>query len=214
MLNGVSLNKEDTGSPLWTNLGGLNDALRHQVNYPMMQDTPFNIGGLAASTNIITEANKQTKGLKISLARANKNYLNRLMATFSGQISKKGWSYMVSASFREGTEGFKEGTNYSAHSIFASVDKQIGKKHLFNTTLIYAWNKRGKSSPMTKEVYELKNPRYNSYWGFLGDIKVNSREKFICEPILQMNYWFYPSKNFRIESPILPYSNITPFHEL
>ena len=200
MLNGVSMNKEDTGRPLWANLGGLNDALRQQIHYPVMQDTPFSIGGLSSSLNITTQVNKQRKGLKISLAAANKNYQYRLMATYTSQVSKKGWAYMVSASLREGLEGFREGTNYSAHSFLASVDKQMGKKHFLNSTLIYALNKRGKSSPLTKEVYELKKARYNSYWGYLGDKKINSREKFLCEPIFQLNYWFYPNEKLRLES--------------
>jgi hypothetical protein len=200
MLNGVSMNKVDSGRPIWTNLGGLNDALRQQVSYPMMQDTPFNIGGLSSSLNINTQALRQRKGLKISVAAANKNYLYRLMATYSGHVLKKGWAYMISASIRKGEEGFREGTNYSAHSFFISLDKLFGKKHMLNSTIIYALNKRGKSSPVTREVYELKNARYNSYWGFLGDKKINAREKFICEPIFQLNYWFNPKENLRLES--------------
>ncbi|WKK65957.1 TonB-dependent receptor [Lutimonas zeaxanthinifaciens] len=200
MLNGVSLNKEDTGRPSWANLGGLNDALRQQVNYPMMNDTPYGIGGLSGSLNFLTEANKQRKGLKLSLAAASKNYRYRLMATYSSQVSKNGWAYMISASLREGEEGFREGTDYSAHSFIAAVDRSFGKNHLFNATFIYAWNKRGKSSPLTAEVYELKKARYNSYWGFLGQKKLNSREKLICEPIFQFNYQFYPKGNLKIES--------------
>ncbi|UCE92755.1 MAG: TonB-dependent receptor [Flavobacteriaceae bacterium] len=200
MLNGVSINKEDSGRPLWANLGGLNDALRQQVSYPMMQGAPFGIGGLSSSLNIITEAHDQRRGLKISMAAANKNYQHRIMATYSGRFSKNGLSYMISASLREGKEGFREGTNYSAHSFLASVDKQFGKKHLLNSTFIYALNNRGKPSPITKEVYDLKGARYNSYWGYLGGKKLNSREKLICEPIIQLNYRFRPNRNLSLES--------------
>ena len=190
MLNGVVLNKIYSGRPEWSNWGGLNDALRQQEKYAPMQSSPYHLGGLSYGINMISKASLQQKGLKFSSALSNKNYQSRIMTTFSSGSLKQGWAYMFSASLRFGDEGFRSGTNYRGYSFLASVDKQLGDKHHLNATFIYAFNAKGKSSPMTQEVYELKGIAYNSYWGYQQDQKRNSREKRILEPIFQLNHQY------------------------
>ena len=47
-----------------------------------------------------------------------------------------------------------------------------------------------KSSPNTQEVFDLKDIRYNEYWGEYNGEKRNSRVKEVEEPILMLNhYW-------------------------
>ena len=59
-----------------------------------------------------------------------------------------------------------------------------------NFTAIYAQNTRGKSSPNTDEVNNLKGIKYNSYWGWQDGKKRNSRDKDVEEPILMLShYW-------------------------
>ncbi len=200
MLNGVSLNKVNSGRPAWSNWGGLNDALRNQENFAYMQSSPYTLGGLALGINMISSAFEQQKGLKFSTALSNKNYQSRIMTTYSSGHLKHDWAYMVSASLRFADEGYRSGTNYSAYSFLASVDKQFGDKHLLNATFIYAFNSRGKSSPMTQEVFELKSSAYNSYWGYQQDQKRNSREKSVLEPIIQINHKYKVNKNTRIHT--------------
>ena len=87
-------------------------------------------------------------------------------------------------------EGYFEGTDYSANSIFASVEKRFNDKHSLNFTSILAQNSRGKSSPNTQEVTDLAGIKYNSYWGWQNGKKRNSRDKDIEEPILMLShYW-------------------------
>jgi len=190
MLNGVKLNKIFNNRPEWSNWGGLNDALRNQEVYPVLMSSPYGMGSLSTGMNMISSASRQRKVLKISFAASNKNYLNRLMATYSSGPLSKGWSYTFSASLRVGDEGFRSGTMYKAYSGLVSVDKQIGNKHLLNASFIYANNERGKSAPLTQEVYELKDIKYNSYWGMQEGRIRNSRIKRVVEPIFQLNYDF------------------------
>lgn len=190
MLNGVKMNKIFNNRPEWSNWGGLNDALRNQEVYPSLMSSPYDLGGLSSTININSSALAQRKGIKISYAASNKSYLNRLMATYSSGLLKKGWAYTFSGSVRYGDEGFRSGTMYKAYSAMASIDKKIGTKHAVNATLIYAYNERGKSAPMTQEVYDLKDIKYNSYWGFQEGNKRNSRLKRTVEPIFQFNHEF------------------------
>jgi len=200
MLNGVALNKMTSGRPEWSNWGGLNDALRRQERFANMQSSPYYLGGLSLGVNMISRASQQQEGIKISMAFSNKNYQSRFMSTYSSGVLRRGWSFMLSGSIRLGDEGFRSGTNYRGYSFLASLDKQIGKKHHLNATFIYADNKKGKSAPMTREVFELKGVSYNSYWGYQQNKKRNSREKRILEPIFQLNHKYQMNHKFQINS--------------
>ena len=200
MLNGVELNKLTTGRPEWSNWGGLNDALRKQEVFADMTPTNYDLGGLAKSINMMSKSDIQKKGIKLSISAANKNYKKRLMFTYVSGLLKNNWSFMLSASIRQADEGFRQGTRYLANSFLVSFDKHFNDKHSLNSTIIYADNVRGKSSPLTQEVFELKDNSYNSYWGYQFKKKRNSREKRILEPILQLNYYYEANSNFRISS--------------
>jgi hypothetical protein len=200
MLNGVKMNKIFNNRPEWSNWGGLNDALRNQEVYPALMSSPYGMGSLSAGINMISKASGQRKSLKVSYAASNKNYLNRFMATYSSGLLSTGWAFSLSASLRFGDEGFRLGTSYKAFAGFVSVDKQIGSRHLLNASFIYAYNERGKSSPMTQEVYELKDIRYNSYWGMQDEKIRNSRVKRVAEPIFQINYDFNINRSTRFRS--------------
>ena len=188
LLNGISMNKMYNSRPQWSNWGGLNDVLRNQEFTQNMSPSQFTFGGISGSTNINTLASGYRKGTKISYASSNRSYKGRVMGSYNSGVLQNGWAFTFSASYRFANEGFREGTLYSANSFFTSIDKRINEKHLLNFTGIYASNIRGKSSPNTQEVYNLKNIKYNSYWGNQEDKIRNSRIRKIVEPILQINH--------------------------
>src|SRR5690606_24673241 len=93
-------------------------------------------------------------------------------------------------------EAFIDGTLYDANAFFVSVEKKLSQNHSLNFTGFYTPNIRGKSSPNTQEVYDLKGHKYNSYWGHQeGEIR-NSRIREVKEPVLMLNhYWNLSSKS-------------------
>ena len=112
------------------------------------------------------------------------------MGTHASGMDKDGWAFVVSASRRWAQEGYFEGTDYAANSIFASVEKKFNDNHSLNLTAIYAQNSRGKNSPNTQEVNDLMGIKYNSYWGWQDGKKRNSRDKDVEEPIVMLShYW-------------------------
>jgi hypothetical protein len=190
MINGVSMNKIYDGRPQWSNWGGLNDATRNQEFTMGSAPSDYTFGGILGTQEINTRASSYRKGSRISFSGTNTNYSWRSMATHASGMNKKGWAFVVSASRRWAEEGYFEGTNYAANSIFASVEKKINERHSINFTSIYAQNKRGKSSPNTAEVTRLKGIEYNSFWGWQEGEKRNSRYKEIEEPINMLShYW-------------------------
>ncbi|WP_375237810.1 carboxypeptidase regulatory-like domain-containing protein [Aurantibacter sp.] len=195
MINGIEMNKFDTGRPQWGNWGGLNDVVRNQELATNLHASAYTFGGVLGSTNISTRASAYREGGQITYSSSNRSYSNRLMAKYSSGLMEDGWAYTIMAGRRWGDEGFQDATLYDANSFFASIEKKINDKHSLNFTSIYAPNRRGKSSPLTQEVADLKGIKYNEYWGDLDGKKKNSRVKEVEEPILQLShYWDINSK--------------------
>lgn len=190
MINGISMNKIYDGRPQWSNWGGLNDATRNQEFTLGSAPSDYTFGGILGTQEINTRASLYRKGTRISMAGTNTNYSWRSMVTHNSGLMDNGWAYSISGSRRWAQEGYFEGTDYGANSFFASVEKRINKKHSLNFIAIYAQNTRGKSSPNTDEVNNLKGIKYNSYWGWQDGKKRNSRDKDVEEPILMLShYW-------------------------
>ena len=195
MINGISMNKIYDGRPQWSNWGGLNDATRNQEFTLGSAPSDYTFGGILGTQEINTRASLYRKGTRISQSGTNTNYSWRSMITHNSGLMDNGWAYSVSGSRRWAKEGYFEGTDYAANSFFASVEKRFNKKHSLNFTSIYAQNSRGKNSPNTDEVNDIKGIEYNSYWGYQDGKKRNSRDKDVEEPILMLShYWKMSNK--------------------
>ena len=190
MINGISMNKIYDGRPQWSNWGGLNDATRNQEFTMGSAPSDYTFGGILGTQEINTRASIYRKGSRVSFSGTNTNYSWRMMGTHASGMNKDGWAFVVSASRRWAEEGYFEGTNYAANSLFASIEKKINENHSINFTSIFAQNKRGKSSPNTDEVTRLKGIEYNSYWGWQEGEKRNSRYKEIEEPINMLSHFW------------------------
>ena len=189
-INGIEMNKLFNGRPQWSNWGGLNDATREQVFSMGMSANDYSFGGLAGSTKILMRASIYREGGKISFASTNASYLGRLMVSYNTGMMSNGWAVSVVASSRFGKEGYKDATLYEANSFFVAFERKIAESHSLNLTTIFTPIRRGKSSSNTQEVYELKNSRYNAYWGWQDGKKRNSRIREVEEPIIMLNhYW-------------------------
>ncbi|NKI26463.1 TonB-dependent receptor [Arenibacter sp. 6A1] len=201
LLNGMPMNKIFNGRPQWNNWGGLNDVTRNQEFTHGLVASDYSFGGILGTTNIDTRASGFRKGLRLSTSASNRTYAGRLMATYSSGRKKNGLAYSVSGSRRWAKEGYMDGTLYDAYSFFTAIEYQMNEKHSLNATVVLAANRRGKSSAMTAEVFELLGRTYNPYWGYQnGDIR-NSRERKILEPIGMLNH-FYRSERFNVNTGI------------
>ena len=202
LINGIEMNKIYDGRPQWSNWGGLNDVLRNQEFSNGLTPVNYTFGGVLGSTNMNTSASQQRPGTRISYSSSNRSYEHRVMATHSTGISKKGWSMTFSGSRRSGNEGFNEGTSYNAYGAFTSIEKKINDKHRVNFTGIFTPNRRGKSSPNTQEVFDLKGIKYNEYWGNLNGNRINSRIKDVNEPIVMLNHYWNLSEKSTLQTNV------------
>ena len=203
LFNGVEMNSFFNHRPNWSNWSGLNDMLRSQEFTAYGQANKQTFGNLVGVNQLQFDASKYGKGAKLSFASTNRSYQGRVMATVhSGQLLS-GWAYSLSLSAARGKEGFIEGTSTENFSAAGSISKKINNKHRVNLTTVFTPVKRGKRSPNTQEVIDLKGRKYNSYWGTQnGDLR-NSRIKNIKEPIFTINHFWDINKKLSVQNNFL-----------
>ncbi|WP_204263106.1 TonB-dependent receptor [Spongiivirga citrea] len=202
LINGIKMNKFQTGRPQWSNWGGLNDATRNQEFVNGLGASNVDFGRALGSTNINMRASQMRKGTSISYAASNRSYRNRVMASYNSGESKSGWSYSLALSRRWAEQAYVQGSLYDANSVFIGVEKKLGDDHSFNITGIYTPNRRGRTSPVTQEIFDLKGNQYNEYWGFQdGEIR-NSRERKVEEPIVMLNHFWNVSDKLNMNTNV------------
>jgi len=200
LINGIRMNKLFNGRPDWNNWGGLNDIARNQEFANGLEAFDYGFGGVLGNTNILTRPSNQRAGYRFSTSASNRNYHGRIMATYTA-TPQNGFAYTLSASKRWANEGYIDGTLYDAYSFFGSMEVTIGKTQHVALTAIMAKNRRGRSSAVTEEVFELKGNRYNPYWGPQnGEIR-NARERTVFQPIVMLNHYLDTDK-FKLTSGI------------
>lgn len=189
LINGMLMNKMYDGRPQWNNWGGLNDITKNQQYTNGLESSNYTFGGILGNTNIDLRPSGLRPGTRVSSSVSNRTYTGRLMATYKSGINPKGLAYMVSASRRWAKEGFIDGTLYDAYSISGQLEYQISENNTLLVSGILASNRRGRSSALTEEIFELVGRKYNPYWGSQnGEIR-NSRERKISEPLVMINYF-------------------------
>lgn len=196
LINGMVMNKFFDGRPQWNNWGGLNDVVRNQEFTNGLETSGYTFGGILGNTNINVRPSGLRPGTRLSSSFSNRTYSGRLMATHTAGANKNGLGYSVSASRRWAKEGFIDGTLYDAYSFFGALEYEFNPKNSVTLTTILARNRRGRSSAITEEVFELTGNSYNPYWGEQNGKIRNSRERNIFEPIVMLNH-FYTSDTFR-----------------
>jgi hypothetical protein len=184
LFNGVSVNDPETGGIFWSNWGGLNDVTRTNNVSIGLAPTDYAFGSVGGASIVDTRASYQRKQLRVSYARSNRTYLNRLMLTWSSGLLPGGWAVSLSGSRRWGQEGYVAGTYYDAWAYFMSVDKKLGDKHTLNLTFFGAPVRRGKTAGAVQELYDLAGTNYyNPNWGYQNGKVRNSKEARTHQPM-------------------------------
>lgn len=199
LINGIEMNKMLDGRPQWSNWGGLNDVFRNQEFTSGIRINEHTFGSVLGTTSFNTRASSYQPVSKFSASSTNRSYTGRAMATYASGLTKRNWAYTVSASGRMANEGYNEGTSYNSWSAFAAVEKVFSAKNSLNLTAFASSNRRGKSSPNTQEVFDLKGLKYNAYWGNYNGEQRNSRIKEVMEPVVMLSH-FYTSEKTQIQT--------------
>ena len=201
MINGILMNDPETGRPVFSNWGGLNDAFRNSVLVEGLGKTDAGFGNLGGLTSFSTRASQYRKQISLSYAFSNRSYNHRAMASIGTGEMGNGWYMMAAASGRYAGKGYTEGTFYQAYSYFLSVEKKINDKHSIDLTVFGAPSQRGGSAPVVQEVYDLVGSNYyNPNWGYQTvdasgkQVIRNSRVSTYHQPFAQLTWYWTPNK--------------------
>ncbi len=222
MINGISMNDPETGRPVFSNWGGLNDAFRNSVLVEGLGKTGAGFGGLGGLTAYSTRASQYRKQISVSYAISNRSYNHRAMASIGTGEMGNGWYLMAAASGRYSggyalgdvagsskfvqdlystVNGYNEGTFYRAYSYFLSVEKKINEKHSIDLTVFGAPSQRGSSAPVVQEASDLVGSNYyNPNWGYQTvdangkQVIRNSRVSTYHQPFAQFTWYWTPNK--------------------
>ena len=201
MINGISMNDPETGRPVFSNWGGLNDAFRNSVLVEGLGKTGAGFGGLGGLTAYNTRASQYRKQISVSYAFSNRSYNHRAMASIGTGEMGNGWYLMAAASGRYAGKGYTEGTFYQGYSYFLSVEKKINDKHSIDLTVFGAPSQRGGSAPVVQEAYDLVGSNYyNPNWGYQTidangkQVIRNSRVSTYHQPFANLTWNWTPNR--------------------
>ena len=203
LINGIEMNKFYNHRPNWSNWSGLNDILKSQETTTYTNSNTQHFGDLNGVTQFKMNAGAFSKSNKISVSSTNRSYQGRIMATHHSGMLPNNWGYSLSFSGRTAQEGYNDGTNLKALAFFGSVEHQLNPKHAISMSFIYTPIERGKTSPNTNEVINLKDNKYNAYWGNQNGENRNSRIKKVKEPIITFSHFWQPKEKVTIQNNLL-----------
>lgn len=206
-LNGIPMNRLHHGRAEWNHWGGLNDVVRNQESTYGLDASNHGFGGVLGVTHIDTRPSKLRSGVRLSSSQSNRSYTGRFMVTHTDKKEGKGLFYSISASRRWGAEGSINGTLYDAYAFFGALEYRLNTRNTIGVTGIYSPNRRGRSAPITEEVFNLVGRDYNPHWGTQNGAIRNARERKIKAPIMMFNH-YYESKHFRLNTGIAYQSGI------
>jgi hypothetical protein len=171
-------NDPESGWAIWGYWGGLNDITRYPEVNTGVKSSVHQFGGVGGSSYIDLRASSQRTGSRFSYALTNRSYRNRAMFTHNTGVLKNGWSLSASVSARWASEGYVEGTRYSAMAYFLSVGKKLNDKHQLNFTAFGSPTVQDRRGISVQEIYDLTGDNfYNSYWGYQTNSETGEKEK-------------------------------------
>ena len=210
-IEGISFNSAERGQFNFSAMGGLNDATRYREVVEGMEASNFTFGSWGKSTNYMQSATNYAQGWKVSLAGTNRNYKGAARATYSTGLMENGWAFTAQLAWRytpyidiKGQIG--EGISYSSVGYFFTAEKQWGKDKRLSLITFGAPTRRGQSSALTQETYNLTNQynktswghnNYNPYWGYQDGKVRNSRIVHSYDPTVIASFdWQINEENF------------------
>lgn len=197
LINGIPMNATVTGRPDWSIWGGLNPMFKYPETSEYTAPSEATVGSLSGVSHFRVEPLQQRRRSSLAIAGANRSYQTRVIASHHTGKLKDNWALSVALSGRYGQQGFFEGTTYQGYSGLLALDKKFGSRHTVSFLGFYAPTERGRTAPVTDEVFELKGRRYNPYWGWdQGNIR-NSRITTTKMPVGMFSHqWQMGSKWF------------------
>lgn len=200
-LNGFVMNDIESGSPYFSNWGGLNDVMRNAMVTSGPEPIGFLFEPVGGATRINTRASEYRSGIRGAYSLSNRTYRNRAMLTYSTGLLENGWAFTGSYSHRWSQHGYEQGSFYNANSFFLAIEKKFNERHSLNFTALDAIYERGVAGGSTEEVYGLERDNfYNPNWGYQNGEVRSARVRSNNKPLFTLNHIWTPGENLDIQT--------------
>lgn len=203
-INGFQFNSLVTGRATYSQWGGLNHVMRYPESITGLNVSTFNFGEIGGASNYSTRASSYRKQVRVGYSLSNRNYTNRLMATYATGVLKNGWSVAACISGRFGSAlNYVDGVTYNGYSYFLSVEKKFNTAHALNLTAWGAPTVRGMQANSVEEAYEITGSHYyNPNWGWYDGKKRNARMRTVHEPVIMLTHYYTPSSKLNMTTTL------------
>jgi len=197
-MNGIPTEYINNGYSSYNLWAGLNDVTRNRENILGLRLSTFSYGSIGGVNAIDSRAAKQRKQLSVTIGTSNRTYDLRGGLTYGSGITKKGWSFAVSAFVRWAKYGYVKGTDLISGSYFASVQKMF-KNHSLALTVFGVPTKQGKATTTVQEAYDLAGSNYyNPSWGYQNGKIRNSKVENRHQPVFILTHEWKPKENMNL----------------
>lgn len=203
-INGFQFNSLVTGRATYSQWGGLNHVMRYPESITGLNVSTFNFGEIGGASNYSTRASSYRKQVRVGYSLSNRNYTNRLMATYATGVLKNGWSVAACISGRFGSAlSYVDGVTYNGYSYFLSVEKKFNTAHALNLTAFGAPTVRGMQANSVQEAYDITGTHYyNPNWGWYDGKKRNARMRTVHEPVIMLTHYYTPSSKLNMTTTL------------
>lgn len=189
LVNGVVINDPENGASFFNGSGAFTDLLRNRSGSLALLPSSFAFGGLGGAYNMDMRAGGLKKGLSLTYTAANRQYFNRLNASYSTGYLKHGWAVAIAASRRWAVQGYVPGTSFDGYGYFLSVEKKFGEKHRLSFTTLGTPTTSGRSSATVREFQQLAGTNYyNPDWGYQNGQVRNANINKRFEPMFMLTH--------------------------
>ncbi len=185
-LNGVPLNDLASGST--PSIGGLYSIMRQRTGIMGLSPSENSFGDVGGSYTFDNRASAQRKGLRVSYSVADRNFRNRILASYSTGILKGGWAITASFIRRWAQQGYVQGTFYDGYSYYFAIDKKFGTNNTLSLSTYGNPTKNGRAVATTMEAYNLAGSNYyNPGWGYQNGQMRNANISNVFRPSFTLN---------------------------
>ncbi len=201
--NGFLFNGLDYAHTQFYLFSGQNELTRYSDDYYGYTTMSPSFGSAGVNQWINIRPDQYRKELKLLAGVSNRNVAQRLGLEFGRKLNPS-VAILLGVNRRWTQESFIEGVFYDAWGVHGAISKKFKNKGEIIFTGVLAPVYRGKSSPATKEMYELANNNlYNSYWGYQSGEKRNSRAAYQSIPVAMLQYSMPVSDHFKFETGVM-----------
>lgn len=167
IINGVLMNDPENGGVFWGSIGAFNDMTHNRGGNIGLSPSSYAFGGLGGSYHIDTRPGTQRPGLNIAYTATDRNYSNRLSASYSTGYLKGGWALSMAFSRRWAVAGYEPGTYFDGYGYFFAVEKKLGEKQTLTLTTYGTPTTSARAAAAVSEMQNLANDKYyNPDWGY------------------------------------------------